>query len=164
MLRVQITKRPDGSGVLRCTRSDGSVTWQKQRQGVFFAHHDLTHFAVETTLGYTRGFYGLIATGWDIAETTGKGERGPLPDEALEVEHLVGALDVERSGSTYWTVEEFNHHLVQVAASSRTSRELTEEDLVRVRSKRAELFAQWTSLPFGETLELEFPHAGVARR
>jgi len=164
MLRIQITKRPDGSGVLRCTRSDGSVTWQKQRQGVFFAHHDLTHFAVETTLAYTSGFYGLIAAGWDVADTTGKGARGPLPDDALEVEHLVGALDVERAGSTRWTVGEFNDHLAHAAASSGTSRELTEEDLLRVRSKRAELFARWAALPFGETLELEFPHAGVALR
>ena len=76
----------------------------------------------------------------------------------------MGALDVERAGSTRWTVGEFNDHLAHAAASSGTSRELTEEDLLRVRSKRAELFARWAALPFGETLELEFPHAGVALR
>ena len=40
----------------------------------------------ETELGFARGFYGLIAEGWDIAETTGKVARGPLPNEAAEVE------------------------------------------------------------------------------
>jgi len=61
MLSIQITKRSDGGGVLRCVRADGSVTWQKQtaRHAAFFALHDLTHFAVETTLGYRQGFFGL---------------------------------------------------------------------------------------------------------
>lgn len=80
-MRVQITKKGNGSGVLRCVRAEGSVTWQKQtdRHAAFFALHDLTHFAVETTLGYRRGFFGLIAEGWEIEDTTGKGARGPLP-------------------------------------------------------------------------------------
>ena len=91
-MKVQINKRADGSGVLRCIRADGSATWQKQtdRHAAFFALHDLTHFAVETTLGYRRGFFGLIAEGWEIDDTTGKGARGPLPPEAGEVEELVG--------------------------------------------------------------------------
>ena len=103
MLRIQITKRPDGNGVLRCVRADGSVTWQKQeRHAAFFALHDLTHFAVESTLGFRRGFYGLIAEGWDVEDTTGKGARGPLPDEAVEVEvlldHSMPSVPVVRHG------------------------------------------------------------------
>jgi len=35
MLRIQITKRRDGSGVLRCLRADGSLTWQKQDRQIF---------------------------------------------------------------------------------------------------------------------------------
>ena len=62
-MRVQIAKRADGCGVLRCIRDDGSTAWQKQpdRYAAFFALHDLTHFAVETTLAYRRGFFGLVA-------------------------------------------------------------------------------------------------------
>jgi hypothetical protein len=86
MLKIEIVRRADGAGLLRCTRADGSVTWQKQseRHAVHFIHHDLTHFAVETTLGYTQGFFGLVAAGWNIEDTTGKGARGPLPHEAGE--------------------------------------------------------------------------------
>ena len=98
MLIVQIAKRADGAGVLRCTRADGSVTWQKQtRHAMHFALHDLTHFAVESTLGSRRGFFGLIAEGWEIDDTTGKGLRGRLPQEAVEVEHIVGMFDTERA-------------------------------------------------------------------
>src|SRR5712675_2192817 len=77
---IQISRR----GVLRCVRGDGSVIWQKQggRNAGFFALHDLTHFAVESVLGVRRGFFGLIAEGWDVEDMTGKGVRGALPGEA----------------------------------------------------------------------------------
>src|SRR5688572_948750 len=90
-LRVRFTKRTDGVVVLQCVRSDGSVTWQRHdKQGVFFSFHDLSHFAVETAMGFRKGFYGLLAEGWDISETDGKGARGKLPPEAVLVEHVVG--------------------------------------------------------------------------
>src|SRR6516225_617025 len=98
LLGIRLTKRMDGGSVLRCVRGDGSVTWQKQdRHAAFFALHDLTHFAVESTLGFQSGFFGRIAKGWDIDDTTGKGARGRLPEEAIEVEHIVGLLGAERA-------------------------------------------------------------------
>jgi hypothetical protein len=161
---VQLSKRRDGAGLLRCIRSDESVTWQKQaRHAVFFALHDLTHFAVESTLGFEYGFFGLIAQGWNIQDTSGKGARGALTDEALEVEHIVGALDAERGASSVWTADEFNAHLsLHAAPSGRQSRFLTAGQLADIRSRRAQLFAQWSQLPSGETLELIFP-SPVAR-
>jgi len=47
-LRIEILKQADGGGLLRCTRRDGSVTWQKQaNHAAHFALHDLTHYAAE---------------------------------------------------------------------------------------------------------------------
>jgi hypothetical protein len=43
----------------------------------------------------------------DIEDTTGKGARGPLPDEAGEVESVVGLFDSERGSGTLWTADEF---------------------------------------------------------
>lgn len=144
---VEITKRPDGAGVLRCVRDDGSVTWQKQeRHAAFFALHDLTHFAVETTLAIRRGFFGLVAEGWEIDDTTGKGARGPIPPEAGRAEQLVGFFDVERGGGTLWTPEEFNEFGAQ----------LTEEQIVAIRKRRSELFEEWSVVPVGGVLRLEF--------
>jgi len=139
--------------VLRCVRDDGSYTGQKQtsRQAPFFALHDLTHFAVETTLGFQRGFFGLVAEGWDLEDTTGKGSRGPLPEEAGVVEHIVGMLDNEPASGAIWTAEEFHQHFAHPAAPR-----LTDEDLARVRARRAELFRQWSEIAPGATLELLF--------
>jgi hypothetical protein len=148
VLQIEISKRPDGAGVLRCTRPDGSVTWQKQvKHGAHFALHDLTHYAVETALGYRRGFFGLIADGWDVDDTTGKGARSPLPIEAGEVEQIVGLFDSERGSGTLWTLEEFNQFSPRV---------LTEADVQSVRALRGALFQQWFGLASGQKLELKF--------
>ncbi len=150
MLKVQITKKADGGGVLRCTRADGSVTWQKQPEhhAAHFALHDLTHYAVETTLGYRNGFYGLIAAGWDIEDTTGKGARGKLPREATEVERIVGLFDTERAGGVIQTAADFNQF---------SPRPLNDIDLVRVRKLRSELFTKWSEVEPGGSLDLQFP-------
>ena len=150
-MRVEIAKRSDGAGVLRCTRPDGSVTWQKQKDRLapFFALHDLTHFAVETTLGYKRGFFGLIAEGWDIEDTSGKGTRGKLPEEAGDVERLVGCFFTERANGAIWTVDEFNE-------MSRIGRSITTEELAAVRKRCGELYRQWAAIEPGQSLELEY--------
>lgn len=148
MVLIEIAKQPDGSGVLRCRRGDGTVTWQKQtRHAGHFALHDLTHYAVETVLGYRRGFFGLIAEGWDVEDTTGKGARGPLPAEAVEVEQLVGLFDSERGSGVLWTPEEFN---------SFAPRALTDDEIQRIRALRAALSREWAALAPGQKLELTF--------
>ena len=152
-MRVQIAKKADGSGVLRCVRDDGSVTWQRQtdRHAAYFALHDLTHFAVETTLGLRRGFFGLIAEGWDIEDTTGKGARGTLPPEAGLAERIVGIFSAERAGGVIWTTEEFNQFAVTAGA-----RALSADEIARVKKKRSELVRQWSAVAPGATLELEY--------
>lgn len=159
MLTVQITKRADGASVLRCVRADGSATWQKQdRHASFFALHDLTHFAVESTLGFQNGFFGLIDKGWDIDDTTGKGAPGRLPPEAIAVEHIVGLLDSELAGDVILAVEEFNRLAAAQMANLYDSapRMLSDEELQRVRARCSELFWQWRELPPGSTLELRW--------
>jgi hypothetical protein len=148
MLQVEIVKRGDGAGVLRCTRADGSVTWQKQhRRAAIFALHDLTHFAVETILGFRRAFFGLIDEGWEIEETDGKSPRGALPPEATVAECIVGLLDAERASSAEWTAEEFKAGRLQFAP-------VTDEDLLRIRDRRRQLFEQWAAVEPGSALKL----------
>ena len=159
-LQVELTKRADGGAVLRCIRSDRSITWQKQegRQAVFFPLHDLTHFAVETMLEFRHGFFGLIADGWEIDETTGKGRRGPLPQEAVIVEHLVGFLDLERAAGEAWPAQEYAAQLTLTGliGADAAPTWLTDAALDRVRVRRRELFAEWAAVPPGSRLDLTF--------
>jgi hypothetical protein len=154
-------KRADGSSVLKCVRADGTETWQKQTgsHAQFFPLHDLTHFAVESELAIAEGFFGVIADGWAIEETGQRGVAARLPADALFVETVVGTLDTERASGTRWTAEEFYYALaLKAQADGRPKpRALTDDDLLRVRKRRAELFAEWNALAAGGTLELEFP-------
>jgi hypothetical protein len=160
-LTVELEKRADGDVIFRCIRADGSTTWQRHHgaRGVFFAYHDLTHLAVERTLGLEHGFYGLIAAGWDIPDTEGSGPRGPLPDETIAIENLVGLFDRERNGGTEWTADEFNTAARDYAAQrgSAAPTPLTDENIGRAREAIRSLHAEWGALPTGSVLRKQFP-------
>lgn len=160
-LNIRIKKNADGSAVLTCTRADGSVTWQRQLgpHGAFFPRHDLTHYAVETTLGHARSFYGLVASGWDISDFGPPWKKGPLPQQAGYAELIVGFLDTERASFTRWAAEDFNEKAVifyrdhKIADPPPT---LTDDDLNRIRARRSELFQRWDAVEAGNALELTF--------
>jgi hypothetical protein len=159
-VNIELSKRTDGSVILKFRRRDGSEDWQKQQgpNAAFFPLHDLTHYAVESELGITDAFYGLVAAGWTIAET-GEGKRPGMPHNALFVENVVGTLDTERASGSRWTADEFNENTARFAAQGGrpAPRLLTDDELARIRKRRAELFAAWQELPPGRTLELSFP-------
>jgi hypothetical protein len=170
-LAVAITKRADGGAVLRLTRADGTATWQHARgaTGAFFPAHDLTHYAVETELGHRRGFYGLVAEGWDVGDFGAPWPRGRL-DDADPSELIVGFLDrtglddagaataaeLDAAAATY-----FAEHPGALGGVRRW-RALTDDQLARVRARARALVAEWRALPAEATLTLPFTRAPEA--
>ncbi|HEY9384329.1 MAG TPA: hypothetical protein VIP80_12545 [Gemmatimonadales bacterium] len=165
-LLIRIKKKSDGSAALSCLRADGSVTWQRQEgvQGRFFPIHDLTHYAVETVLGHRRGFYGLVAEGWDLSDFGAPWPKGRLPADLDPSELLVGFLDSERAGAVTWSADDFNAKTaIYYAQQGRSgSCRISPGQLERVRAMRDELIARWRALPAGATLELPFERAESA--
>jgi hypothetical protein len=160
-LTIRIKKNRDGSAALTCTRADGSVTWQRQQggQALFFPHHDLTPYAVETVLGHCRGFYGLVAEGWDFSDFGTPWPRGPLPADADPSELIVGLLDAQRASGAEWTAAEMREQAVHFLAGigvETVRLVLTEEQLAAIRARIRDLFAAWEAVPPGEALELMF--------
>lgn len=159
-LVIRIKKKADGTAALSCERSDGSVTWQRQEgnQGRFFPLHDLTHYAVETELGHRRGFYGLVAEGWDLTDFGAPWPRGPIPDDADPSEVIVGFLDAERASGAEWSADEFNARLRDYCRTQRIAERWTisEAELHRIRERTQALFARWSAVPPGDILELRF--------
>jgi hypothetical protein len=82
-----------------------------------------------------------------VEDTTGKGARGPLPAEALEVERLVGLFDTERASGAIPNAAEFNEF---------SPRPLSDADLGNIRTLRAALFEQWRAVAPGQSLQLTF--------
>ncbi len=161
-MRIEFKKKSDGQTILRCIRDDGTATWQKDSVG-FFPFHDLTHYAVETTLGLHHAFYGILANGWDIEDFGTPWPKGKIPrawePEASLAESLVGRLDMERATGCLLTAEEFNRFFLDVCAEAQilVAQTITNDDLVRIRSRQQELFALLRALQPGETLSLPFP-------
>jgi hypothetical protein len=160
-LSIRIKKKTDGAAALSCVRADGSATWQRQegQLGTFFPLHDLTHYAVETVLGFKRAFYGLLAEGWDITRFAEPGMSRKLPEEAGLAEVLVGFFDLERATGTRATAEDFNWKIEtyyhEHATPTPTFR-MTDDQLDRIRSLRTDLFARWHAVRPGDSLELTF--------
>jgi hypothetical protein len=162
---VRIKKGTDGRTALSCERADGTTTWQRQQgeQASFFPRHDLTHYAVETVLGHTKGFYGLVAAGWDLSDFGTPWPRGQLPKDANLSEIIVGFFDRERASGQRGSAEEINDELAEFAEANGLAvpEQLTEDDLSRVRERRGELFVRWDATRPGEALELPFNPEGL---
>src|SRR4051812_33256784 len=110
---VRIKKKSNGDAALACERADGTVTWQRQEGhlGTFFPFHDLTHFAVESVLGFHQAFFGLISTGWDISDFSAPGVKDRLTSEALLAEMLVAFFDLERATGVLGDAADFTWKL-----------------------------------------------------
>ncbi|MEX0274414.1 MAG: hypothetical protein AB3N16_08555 [Flavobacteriaceae bacterium] len=96
---IQVRKKAQGPNILMCTRNDGSCTWASIHPGMEL--HDLAHVVVETTLGFSNAFYGLVAQGYDIGDFALPREKRPkellpsnLPVEAHQAEHIVNMLHI----------------------------------------------------------------------
>lgn len=165
LLTIRLKKNRDGTVALSCTRADGSVTWQRvtAAHAGFFPLHDLSHYAVETVLGHRRGFYGLVADGWDFQDFGTPWPRGPIPADADPSELIVGLLDAERAMGTAWSAADLAEQAAQFYAQYRISTEplVTEIQLADIRGRRDDLFARWEAVPPGDTLELVFDSAVV---
>jgi len=174
-LTIRFKRHPDGSASLTCLRANGTSTWQLQNGslGLVFPPHDLTHYAVETTLGYGNGFYGLIAQGWDIADFAKPWPKGTIPVEAQEVELIVGFFDTERRSFTEMTETEFNDHAERYLAARKSTKpvaalltapHLSQEEIESVRRCRGDLLSRWARLAPGESLELAFDRDSSVRQ
>jgi hypothetical protein len=159
-LTIRIKKGADDRTALTCTRADGTTTWQRLEAGQarFFPHHDLTHYAVETVLGFRNGFYGLVSSGWDLSDFGTPWPRGKIPPQANISEMIVGFFDLERRSGEKGSADDLNRMLAEFTAERGLApeRRLTEEDLAAVRAMRAELFAQWAAVERGKALEVVF--------
>ena len=158
-LEIRLRRGRDGPDNLTLTRSDGTSTWQRLPRGQ--AQHDLTHYAVETCLGLTNGFYGLVAAGRDISDFEDRETRGPT-DEAMLTEFLVNQVLLEHASGRFTDVEEFNSIMLSTLQNhqdgdlARVHRPLTTEELDMVRTKARELWGAWLRTNPGNDMTLTF--------
>lgn len=156
IVRFTKARHEDRPHTFTCIRDDGSTTGMPSTG--FFVRHDLTHYAVETALGLSDAFYGLLSQGWDISsfEEREPGSRKAMavPANAVLTECLAGLLDLDwAAGPTPQDA------LIQMLADRLGSegRLPTAEEIAEIRARRGELLERWNALEPGESLQLTFP-------
>jgi hypothetical protein len=157
-MRIRFSKHRHNKVSFTCVRDDGTATGMPTSP--FFVEHDLTHYAVETTLGFDHAFYGSVAHGWDIeafgrpsAET---GRKPRIPSQAAQAEQIVGLVQLVRRGAI--NVADLEQALALMPASNEQPQLLlTSGQINTILAMVRRLIASWNELPEGEILELRFP-------
>lgn len=166
-MQIRITKGERADWV-EARREDGSIAREQVPHKGPVAH-DLVHFAVESELGVTRGFWGMVGAGHDpedIAEMAkqaghASAKRAETPDpsfvEAIQVERIVESFEAEM-----WSNGSDNDSLRAMAAAGCEQSlvpcpHLGDEALDRARIRLRALAQQWAALTLGESLTLDWP-------
>jgi hypothetical protein len=159
-LTIRLERRTDGAVIFELRRADGTSTWQTRTgpTAEFFAVHDLTHYAVETTLRLEAAFYGLVAAGWGLDDFGNGWPRGPLPAEALAAEVIVGQLDAHRAGQPLTAASCNDAARDYFGARGITAPlRITDSQLDTIRARLSDLVWRWYAAAPGERIELSFP-------
>ncbi len=160
---IRFCKGDKGRDTLVCVRDDGTSTWSKLTDR--FIYHDLTHYVVETTLGFREAFYGLIAQGWDIETFTAvdpaTGQRPQLPTEAIQAESFV-VLFQSQSWSSVSNAEILALLEMACTANDTSTPHVAPEQIDTMRQRLRNCRQRWEQIPAGGALELPFPGAQLA--
>jgi len=124
----------------------------------FFVRHDLSHYALEKSLGYTTAFMGLLNKGMDVKDFEDRQKRQglALTDEAVYAENMANLFLMEIAQGE---VEDFNHLLAGsfvVMGTAYPPPRLSLDQLKEIRSLLRRLMEEWRLLPEGQTMTLVF--------
>lgn len=159
---VQFTKKTKSPSTLHCIRKNGTTTWTKLRSGM--ESHDLAHYVIEKSLGYTDAFFGLVNTGATIEDFELPRDQRPvhlipknLPMHALLAEHMVNLFCIAHKEAI--PNEEVIPMLKDIleAHSIVFPTELTPEKVTEIQLKLKAIFEAWEVLKENEMLKLKFP-------
>ncbi|NUQ18139.1 MAG: hypothetical protein HOP95_06750 [Sphingomonas sp.] len=167
-MRITITKG-EREDRLDMERADGS------RASTQFPHkgpipHDYVHYAVESELGFDRGFWGLVNSGHhpeevqEIAKAAGhsSAKRAQVPAAdfvtAIQAERIVEAFEAD-----HWSGGAGDPAGIIAMANAGCEQSLVpaapmgEPAVARIRTQISDFAARWRALAPGESVALEWP-------
>jgi len=153
---LQITRHTDKPHIVSYRRNDGTTTWMKADD--FFVQHDLSHYAIEKTLGYTTAFMGMLNKVMDIKDFENREKRLQLTitEEACYAENMANLFLIETVNDNF---DNFNEVLASAFSNMQqpiNAPVLTDTELNAVRQCLKTLLDQWKQLAHGQTMTLNF--------
>ena len=138
---------------LVCERDDGSYT--ESQLGPSFPHHDMAHYAVESTLKLRHGFLGLIQAGKSIQELSNNEVIANLNEETMLAEVCTRNLQAIFSGAS--TKDQFIElvHWELVSMNIRLP-DISNEQVTDMVNSFQRILRTWQNLLEGESLMLNF--------
>ena len=131
--------------------------------------HDAVHHIVETTMGLTRGFWGMVLEGTppeaiqDLAKAAGhaSASRARVPDSSivqlLQAERLVECFEAELWGGAS-DGDTLRSVAGEACASSHVPMpDLTDERIGEIRNRIQEFAARWMAAPQGARFDFRYP-------
>jgi hypothetical protein len=155
---ARFTKRADGRHRLTVVRDDGSVSQGKMVPGLGAdaIPHDLLHALVEQTLGFTRGVYGTVNTGLEIARLLDPAQKPMNRGEPeLMLSEIVTTLLQGELAYVGVGPDDFEGRLRdQCEEHGLPIPAIDDQRLHELRAMRDEHQRRWRGLAAGETLEV----------
>ena len=159
-LTFELKKRADAKAQLVLTREDGSHTIGTIGPAEGFGPvHDLTHYAIESTLGLDEGFLGMCASGWEIADFEVKGTASRLPREAVFAEIAAGELSRQLIIRQVSSLDDFLWAIdlsLGKQADGFQRPAVSEEQFATILERIREEWKRWRELPPNGTLRLTY--------
>ncbi len=155
-MEMSVTKNAGKPHIILYIRNDGSQTWMQADD--FFVIHDLSHYALETTLGYTTAFMGMLNDGMDIKdfEDLEKRRKIIITEEAAYAENMANLFLMETIQGNFESFNEISGQAFETSWKSFPPPHLFDEEINSVRVFLKQLLKQWKELPDGETMTLTF--------
>ncbi|HVT86158.1 MAG TPA: hypothetical protein VHD35_13220 [Chitinophagaceae bacterium] len=155
-MEMKVTKNAGKPHIILYVRNDGSQTWMQADD--FFVMHDLSHYALEKTLGYSTAFMGMLNDGMDIKDFEDREKRRQIivSKEAAYSENMANLLLVEILQGNFENFNEVSGQVFETSWKNFPVPHLSDEEINSVRTFLRQLLKQWKELPAGETMILNF--------
>lgn len=159
-MRIRFTRLTNDRHALEILRQDGSRE-RAELETRSFLLHDLTHYALESTMALRGGVYGTLASGKSLAELNDKTGQALAEQNAgaelLMIERVTGPLHAVIQGRA--TVEDAYSAIQSLLSAEQLAPPawLTRDGLARTAECLRKLLGRFRGTPFGQAMELTWP-------
>ena len=145
-MKITFTKINHGSHTVHIKRNDGSEASVILDTPTYF-FHDICHYAVEKTLHFADGFWGMLNKGYGFEELSGK--ENQLTVALRYIECIVGPVQSVAQG---YMPADFFPTAIAYLEPEFDAIVILQECLLHIK----QLQQSWQKLAYGETLILDF--------